>query len=188
MSDSSNPPKVFAKPPAPGVPAEFSLGGFDLRRFRASDAAALVETRSHPEIVPWLPPIDPSLSAEQVTLDMIERFEAAWEKDGYGPYAVVHRQSGRLIGHHGIRYLEEFEATEILYTLHPDFQGQGVATMLGRRFVSMVLNDLAQPCVMAITLEINKPSRRVMEKLGLRFLRMAQFRDMPVVYYQKDRA
>ena len=62
----------------------------------------------------------------------IAAFREAWERDGYGPWAVVERASGRLVGHLGLRRLSESGETELLFLIDPDAQGRGYATEGGR--------------------------------------------------------
>jgi len=174
---------------APRVPLEIDLGDVKLRRFAMADAPAFAVVRGHPAVSPWLPRVVPGSETWQaVAADAIRRGLENWAKDGFGPYAVIETGSGRLLGQHGLRYLPEFGAVEILYALHPDVQGRGLATRIARHCARLAFEDLDRDHVIAITMPENTASRRVMEKTGLTYRKMARFRDIDVVYYQLDRA
>ncbi|MCR9256289.1 MAG: GNAT family N-acetyltransferase [Alphaproteobacteria bacterium] len=175
----------------PKIPTEMDLGPVRLRRFTPDDVPAYAEIRGHPEVSRWLPPLDqfdPDRDGwEPIAADTIARGIADWDAHGFGRFAVEDKETGRLLGHHGIRYMSEFESIEILYGLHPDVHGRGIATMIARHMVDLVFGTLDQDHVIAIALPDNKASRRVMEKAGLTFRKMSEYRGFAVAYYRLDR-
>jgi len=156
-----------------------------LRPFRSDDLAAYAAIRARPEVARWLPP--GSEPAEVRARKTIEAFAAAWAERGYGPHAAFDRASGRLLGHLGLRYLPQFEETEVLYALTPEVWGQGLAFEGTAAARDWGFGALGLARLMAITLAENRASRRVMEKLGLRYEKDTVFHDLPVVYYALDR-
>ena len=60
---------------------------------------------------------------------------------------------------------------ELGYRLRRGFWGRGLATEGGRALVTAALGEWGLPVVVANTLEVNRASRRVMEKCGLRWER-----------------
>ena len=83
-------------------------------------------------------------------------------------YAVVHRESGRVIGETGLRFMDDRAVPYgmIDYKIHPDFRRQGY----GREAVSALLDacfrHLGLPLVVAALFPQNEASLRLIEKLG----------------------
>ena len=84
-----------------------------------------------------------------------------------GRYAILHRDSGRVIGETGLRLMDDRAIPYALidYKIHPDFRRQGY----GREAVSALLEGcfgLGLPLVVAAILPQNTASLRLMEVLG----------------------
>jgi len=157
-----------------------------LRPFTLDDRAAYGRLRDQPEIQRWLPRTAESTDA--LADRIVRQFVQCWAAHGYGPWTVIEKESGRLIGHHGLRYLPEFGETEILYALDPSVWRRGYAAEAGRAALRFAFETVGLDRVMAITLHDNVASRGVMERLGLRYEKDAVFKGTPVVYYALDRA
>src|SRR6185503_2078 len=95
-----------------------------LRPLIAADAELYAGMRYHPEVAKWLSPSD--LDPVDAARAAIERFELSWQERRYAPWGLF--RDGRLIGHGGLNFVPEFDATEVLWALHPDAQGKGYAT------------------------------------------------------------
>jgi len=76
---------------------------------------------------------------------------------------------GRLIGHGGLRRLEEFGETELLYALHPDMWGKGYASELGGASLKHAFDTVGLSLVFAITKPENLSSQGVMKRLGMSY-------------------
>ena len=102
-----------------------------LRPFEPADIPAYAAIRAKPHVVQYLSGgaagVDRAL---EVARERIPAFEALWqEPGGYGPWAVVERASGLLIGHCGLRVWDALGgATELLYMLDDTAWGKGYAT------------------------------------------------------------
>jgi RimJ/RimL family protein N-acetyltransferase len=87
----------------------------------------------------------------------------------YGPYQIVLRAGGRVIGDIGFHAPPDSGGSVTLgYGLVPEERGNGYATEALRR---VIVWGLAQPPVSAVladTTHDNVPSRRVMERAGMR--------------------
>lgn len=140
-----------------------------LRPFEPGDVDAYAAIRAKPEVVRYLPggpegAADARAKAEQ----LIPAFIAAWRDPGYGPWAVVERASGRLIGHAGLRLLPELGGeTEILYMLDSDCWGRGYATEAAEAACRYGFETLGLDHLIALALPENAGSIRVMQKLGM---------------------
>jgi RimJ/RimL family protein N-acetyltransferase len=67
--------------------------------------------------------------------------------------------------------VEDAPEVEVLWTILPHLQNQGLATEMARAAIATGFSQLRLPRIVAFTLPDNLPSRRVMEKCGLLFER-----------------
>ena len=90
---------------------------------------------------------------------------------GYGLYAAEEKATGRFIGFIGL-WPPSFEAhftpaVEIGWRLARESWGQGYATEGARAVVDHAFSVLDLDALVSFTAEWNRPSRRVMEKIGM---------------------
>ena len=79
------------------VPRELTTDRLLLRQWRDEDVEPLYEIYTQPEYLETMPPLDLDGTRAQV-----ERFQRAWEEDGYCQWAACDLETGRLIGRIGI--------------------------------------------------------------------------------------
>ena len=139
-----------------------------LRPFGKDDGPAYRAIRLKPGVTRFLPSRteDPAEAARRADAT-VAAFREAWERDGYGPWAVVERASGRLAGHLGLRRLPDLDETELLFPIDPGAQGRGYASEGGRAALAFGFDRLALPEVAAFALPGNAASIAVLERLGM---------------------
>ncbi len=91
---------------------------------------------------------------------------------GYGPYAMVLRESGERIGICGLFKRDNIEHPDIGFAVLPDHVGKGLAGEAAFAVLAYARDDLLLPELTAIVSSGNAPSIGLIEKLGLRFERM----------------
>ena len=101
----------------------------------------------------------------------LARNQAGIAADGYGLYAVEVKESGAFIGYVGLAR-PTFEAhftpaIEIGWRLAREAWGEGYATEAARAVVEHAFGPLGIEALVSFTAEWNRPSRRVMEKIGM---------------------
>lgn len=116
----------------------------------------------------------PSTQTREETLVFIRRVMEHQLKHGYSLYACDLKSTGEMIGFVGLLYRSREElditgmpGTEIGWRLASEHWNNGYATeaataVLKHAFETLDLNE-----VVSFTAVINKPSQRVMEKIGL---------------------
>ena len=139
-----------------------------LRPFEEGDGPAYRAIRLKPGVTRFLPSHteDPAEAARRADAT-VAAFRQAWARDGYGPWAVVERATGRLVGHLGLRRLPDLGETELLFLIDPDAQRRGYATGGGRAALAWGFDRLALPEVAAFVLPENAASIAVLERLGM---------------------
>jgi RimJ/RimL family protein N-acetyltransferase len=93
--------------------------------------------------------------------------------NGYAPWTVVLRSTGRIIGWGGL-YDDPFDpgwGVEVGYFFHPDVWGQGYATELVMACGDIADRVLKLPAITAFARPENIGSRRVLEKSGFELIR-----------------
>lgn len=103
------------------------------------------------------------------TLTCLERYYQRW---GFGPYAVVEKQSQELIGYCGLFYFPDVGGkpeVEIGYRLRRSAWGKGFATEAACAVRDFAFNSLGMQRLIALIDPDNIASIRVAEKLGMQY-------------------
>lgn len=138
------------------------------------------------EVMRYLPKRDtPPRERARQTMDFFNDHHAEY---GWGPWAVIEKKSGELMGHCGLRYIADLDETELLYALGRDFWGKGYATEAARASVDFGFRELKLERIIALAVPENIASRKVMEHCGLVYERDAHLFELDVVYYALNRA
>lgn len=108
-----------------------------------------------------------------------------WEKHEFGRLAVVHKESGELIGVGGFRVLEGLP--ELNGVLAKGYWNLGLATEAGAAGLQLGFESLGFDKVVAVVKPRNIASRRVLKKLGMGFIRRARYSGADVLRYEITR-
>ncbi len=103
---------------------------------------------------------------------------SSWNKSGFGNWAVCTNSSDlgldqRVIGFAGFLPEELLlenpeEALEVGWGVHPEFGGRGLATEASVAVLEYGFDVIKANKILAITSHDNSPSRRLMERLGMK--------------------
>jgi RimJ/RimL family protein N-acetyltransferase len=92
--------------------------------------------------------------------------------DGYGRWAAIEKATGEFVGWLSLRPDEgDLEQVELGYRLRQSAWGKGYATEGSQALVDKGFSELGARRIFATTMTVNVASRRVMEKLGLKYVR-----------------
>ncbi len=154
-----------------------------IREFQVLDIEALAQILVKPEVMQFSPT---GVLSNKQTAVRIQRFLDSYQKNGYGKWAVINRQSGRLIGYCGIA-VEEIEGkpeNELGYRIDSDFWGQGLATEAAKACLQYAFTNLNLDYVLGIVEPENQASIRVLEKVGMEFIKKSTWCGKVVCIYQ----
>ena len=84
-----------------------------------------------------------------------------------------HKEDSALIGWSGLSYLEDTGEVEIGYGLAKPYWGRGLASEAAAATIKYGFEQLGLPRIVAIASPDNITSRRVLEKLGMKFEKVA---------------
>lgn len=133
----------------------------------------------NPEVAAWIWPArrdDGAASGprtpEQVE-EILDRFIAHWRAHGFGWWYLRERTSGELIGEVGLQRVtvEDEPFVEVGWTLLPAYWRRGYATEAARAALDHGFGELQLREIVAFALPDNARSLRVMEKLGMAYVR-----------------
>jgi RimJ/RimL family protein N-acetyltransferase len=108
-----------------------------------------------------------------------------WQRNGFGPWAVLDKDTGQWIGRMGLDELDDWPDVykiEVGWELHRAWWGKGLAA-LHFGFVEHQLERL-----ISVTAPENAAARRVMEHIGLAYQGLRHWRGVEVVWYSLDRS
>jgi RimJ/RimL family protein N-acetyltransferase len=136
-----------------------------LREFVPQDAGALATVLGDPIAMQYYPaPFD-----RKGVEEWIERNRNRYQRDGYGLWAMLLKDSGELIGDCGcfLRDIEGREDVEIGYHVRRDLWGIGYATEAAQACMQYAYTTLGFDRVISLIRPENLQSIRVAEKNGL---------------------
>jgi RimJ/RimL family protein N-acetyltransferase len=145
----------------------------DLRRFTSDDLDDLEALDGDPEVMRFITGGRPTPRRE-LRDEVLPAWIAASDRgDGYGFWAAIERADDTFVGWFHLRPRAEDppDEPELGYRLRRDRWGAGLATEGSAALVDRAFLDLGARRVHASTMVVNGPSRRVMEKVGLRLVR-----------------
>ncbi|RQW64416.1 GNAT family N-acetyltransferase [Vibrio viridaestus] len=141
-----------------------------IRQWREEDKFSLAKMNSDPNVMQFFP----SIMTEQQSDALYQRMFRLIERGELGFYAVELKASNRLIGMVGLlEHGEESDlpfapGVEIGWRLAQEFWGNGYATEAALATLQYAFQTLEFDTVYSLTAIQNAPSRRVMEKIGMR--------------------
>lgn len=157
-----------------------------LRLFTPGDASALSAITCDPEVMRYIGEGRP-ISARE-TAENLESIIRGFRRRGFGRWAVVQKETGRLLGYCGFSTSIPAAGVELAYMLARPFWGQGLATEAARACLRYAFEELRLDSVSAITRPTNVRSRRVMEHLGMKFLCEETYLGYDCVHYSIERS
>jgi ribosomal-protein-alanine N-acetyltransferase len=117
----------------------------------------------------------------------LERQIVHFEDHGFGMCAVELAASGETIGAAGLQHLEGGPEIEVGYRFLKAHWGHGYATESARSSIAFGFDELGLERIVAVALESNVPSRRVLEKCGLREIGLTHVYGLEHVKYEIHR-
>ncbi len=139
-----------------------------LRKMQKSDSEDMFAYARLPEVTRYL--LWKEHENEFYTREYLSFIEKHDKIGKFYDWAIVDRESGRMIGTCGFAHLNfPNNSGEIGYVLNPEFWGRGIAHEACSAVIKFGFCELSLNRIEAKAFEQNKRSRRVMEKLGMTF-------------------
>ena len=145
-----------------------------LRRFTMDDEDLLFELDNDPEVMFYLNAGAP-VPREEIVDETLPAFLGYYDRfEGYGFWAAIEKESGRFLGWFHFRPGEGAGPLEpeLGYRLHRIAWGRGYATEGSRALIDKGFTEFGVERVYAQTMVVHPGSWRVMEKSGMRRIRI----------------
>lgn len=161
-----------------------------LRGHRADDHAAALRLWQSPAVYEAI--TGAPLTDQEVWLRIL-RYSGLWDFLGYGYWAVLERQSGAYIGQLGFadfrRGLIGFDGRfpEAGWALNPDYTGRGYASEGVSAACAWLDRETPFDRSFCLIDDANKPSQRIAEKMGYRYLLETAFGEGNTGVYFRER-
>lgn len=151
-----------------------------LRTLTEQDLDTVVELNSDPEVVKYITGGTP-MSREK-TEARFNFYLEHQKKHGFAIWALINKED--FIGLCGLQYLENTENIEVGYRLAKAFWGKGIATEAARACINYGFNRLNLSEIVAVIDVENTGSHKVIQKVGLKYEKMAFFYNIDLSYYK----
>jgi len=138
-----------------------------LRMLSPEDADDLSAIFADPEVVKFLGVEAGITLSRSETESALEGMIACWKRNEFGRWAVIEKESGKLVGLCGIRLLEG--APELFYLFAKESWGRGFATEAAAAALRDGFERLQFERIIAVTRPGNTASIKVLTKIGMRF-------------------
>jgi ribosomal-protein-alanine N-acetyltransferase len=154
-----------------------------LRPFGREDLDAYARIIGDPEVGKWFPKGNGYTREEaEKSLNSILRH---WEKHGFGIWAVTDKKNkDALLGRCGLNLITETSEVEVDFIIARSFWGCGYATEAARAALKCGFGTLNLNRIIALAKPENVASRRVIEKIGMRYVRNAEYWGITCAYYK----
>ncbi len=149
----------------------FSSDRLGFRPWTMDDVAAMAVVSADPQVMEYFP----STQSREVTEGFVKRMITQYEEHGLCYFPAVLLATGEVIGFIGVCY-QDWEADflpayDIGWRLRVDTWGRGLATEGARACLDYAFRQKGLEKILSMAVVQNAPSIRVMEKLGMTFVK-----------------
>ncbi len=144
-----------------------------LRKFTLHDTKFIIELLNSPGWIKYIG--DRNIKTTEAAKTYLQNGPLkSYELNGFG-LSMVEMKNGTPIGMCGILKRDNLENPDIGFAFLPQFMGQGFAFEIAAATMTYAKNHLKLPVIFAITLPNNKSSIKLLEKIGLKFIKEFSF-------------
>jgi RimJ/RimL family protein N-acetyltransferase len=147
-----------------------------------TDAEAMLAVYGDPEVMRFIP--GGHFRGLEIVKARLRTYARETDRRGFSSWAIVERESGRLIGDAGFGIFQPTRDVELGYTLARDAWGNGYATEAAGACLRAGLVHLGVPRVIALVDEENHASLHVAERLGMTRLETIDAHHRPHVLFE----
>jgi RimJ/RimL family protein N-acetyltransferase len=158
---------------------EIETSRLRLRHFIFKDLNDLYPIYSNPEVNKY---IGKGAKTKDETRAALMKMIQHWQH-GFGMWAVVYKESSKLIGRCGLCFLDNTLEVELGYALDKPYWNLGLAIEGSLASLKYGFEVVGLERIVAIARPENVASQRVMQKVGMTYEKNAYFYNSEVVYY-----
>jgi RimJ/RimL family protein N-acetyltransferase len=165
---------------------ELETARLHLRMFSLEDLDALCNITRDPEVMRFIGD-GRTLTRDETETNLISIIRA-FQRRGFGRWAVTKKEGGPLIGYCGLSRSMDEVGVELAYLFAREEWGKGLATEASVAALRYGFEKLRADSIAGLTRHENLRSRRVLERLNMKYLRAAEFYGYSCAWYAISRA
>lgn len=150
-----------------------------------SDFNELLQLRTDHQVMQYIGTGD--IQTESQVKEFIDNAKPYADEYDLGFYSVFEKETNNFVGQAGLFHLG-FNVNqpdiELAYRLHTKYWNKGYATELAKTLIEYGFNKFSLPKIVAIVHPKNDCSRRVMEKAGMTYYGIIDFKGSPLPCYE----
>lgn len=155
------------------------------RKFELNDLPLLIEQRSDPDMSRYLG--GTRLQNPEALAKRIRFYMSCYESHGFGMCPMFWKETSEMIGADGIQPLEKTSEIEVGYSVVKDLWGKGIGTEAARGWLHYGFTTVGLDRIVAVAVTENAASRRIMEKLGMKYEKTETHYDEECAFYAISR-
>lgn len=157
-----------------------------LRQFTYDDLDDIYRIWIDPDVRKylWDDEIISKEKAENILTYCIDFFQ----ENGFGIWAIIHKQQDELIGFCGFRFLDDTPEIEIIFGISPTYWRMGLTKEAIKAAIRYGFEEHDFKCIVGLANIENIASWRVMEKAGMKYEKRTLYNNQDVVFYSLSRS
>ena len=111
---------------------------------------------------------------------IIKNYLGSYQKHGFGAYLVLLKETNTPIGSCGLYKRDNLDYPDIGFAFLPEYHARGYAFESASRIMEFAKEDLDLKTILGITMEENRNSVRLLNKLGMKNIDTIKLNEDPV--------
>ncbi len=154
-----------------------------IRKWMSGDAYDLAPIYADRETMRYIPSGPCDLERTRAA---VQKMTDDDDRDGFGAWPVILKQTGKLVGECGLQYLNQTPEVEIGWVLDRALRGSGYATEAAAAVLEFGFSALRLARIVAVVNPENQASVAVVNRLHMRFERIARYYHRDLMKYHLD--
>lgn len=153
-----------------------------LRKKIVEDAPFFLDLNSDPLVTQYTG--DDAFKDLPAAEDIVRYVIGQYEKNGYGRWIVIEKETGNPLGWCGLKYHDDTLETDLGYRFMRKYWGKGYATEAGLACINYGFNTLNLKRIIGNAMIENIASINVLKKVGMTFFENNFLHNLPSVTYE----
>lgn len=155
-----------------------------LRPFQKEDTVGFFQMNNDPLVLQYTGDVP---FADEAAAEAFLTGYQHYQNYGYGRWTVLQQATGEYLGFCGLKYHPETGDVDLGFRFLRECWGHGYATEAAAACLEYAFDVLELPCVIGRAQAENLASIRVLEKIGMQFVKTFDFEGTPGVLYHASR-
>jgi len=151
------------------------------RRFSTRDLDKLIEMRVDSDVMRYLG--GSKMQNPESLKNRLNFYISCYQDRGLGMHAMLWKNTHEMIGWSGLQPLENSNEIEVGYGMIKDFWGKGIASEAALMWLKYGFDEVGLERIVSVADEKNVASWKIMEKLGMKYVKNENHYGMDCVYY-----